>query len=186
MGRIKPAYYYQRQLTIATARDAYRAANPPTPTAGTINSRGATTDAFYRCMTLSSGATPLIVGVKVRNDVIGMLTLAQLGLGAALGAGEVALRQRGSGIKPTKIHWYAGDTTPTRVTTPWGSKWNKYYADKTYSAPFSKATGAVTATDLRDAFDALFGGSGTERALLGTENGRAWLELEQAPIAYSN
>lgn len=186
MGRIKPAYYYERQLAITNARDTYLRNNPPPVNPGPIASRGATVDRFYRSMTLLSGAAPIIFGVKVPVATETLVTAAQLGLMTVLGAGEVALRLRGSGVKPSKICWYAGDTTPTRESSPWGSKWNKYYADKHYSAPFSRASGTVTATELRQAFEALFGTGGSKRGLLGPANGRAWLELESAPGSFSN
>ena len=186
MGRIKPAYYYQRQLTIAEARDTYRRTNPPSANPGPIEGRGATTDLFYRSLSLTNGAEPIMFNVKVPNETLGLVSATQLGLVESLASSEVALRLRGSGVKPTKIHWYAGDPTPVRVSTPWGSKWSKYYDDKHYSAPFSRRTGVFNASDLRDAFEGLFGNGGTERALLGTRNGRAWLELEQAAISFTS
>lgn len=185
MGRIKPAYYYERQLAITNARDTYLRTNPPPVNPGPIVGRGATVDLYYRSMSLLNGLEPIIFGVKVPTATTTLVTAAQLGLMTILGASEVALRLRGSGVKPTKLHWYAGDPTPTREASPWGSKWSKYYLDKTYSAPFSQATGVVTATELRDSFEALFGTGGSKRALLGTANGRAWLELEQAPASFT-
>jgi hypothetical protein len=186
MARIKPAYYYQRQLTIAQARDQYRINNPPANISGPIADRGATTDLFYRSLTLTNGADPVIFGIKVPDATLALVSAAQLGLLTALGAGDVSLRLKGSGVKPSKVHWYAGNTAPTRVRTAWGSTWSKYYDDKSYSAPISKTTGVFSASDLRDAFEAMFRSGGSERALLGTRNGRAWLELEQANISFSS
>lgn len=186
MARMKPAYYYQRKATIAQARDTYRENNPPAPASGPIEGRGAATDLYYRSLSLTNGSDPLIFVVKVPTATLGLISATQLGLPTALTAGQVGLRLRGSGVKPSKVHWFAGDATPTRQSTPWGSSWAKYYADKSYSAPFSRATGLFNASDLRDAFEALFGTGGTERALLGAANGRAWLELEQAAISFNS
>ena len=186
MGRIKPAWYYQRKATAAQAREDYLEANPPAPPDGTIDQRGASTDLFYRSLTMTDGTNPLIFQVSVLEATLQLVDATQLGLLETLGVDEVALRMRGSGIKPSRVHWYEGATTPTRSRTPWGTSVAKYYEGSVYSAPFSQRVGVFSAQDLRANFDALFGPGGSERALLGTRNGRAWLELESSPMAYTS
>lgn len=182
---LKPAWYYQRKATIAEARTNYFANRGPTAP-GPINERGASTDLFYRSLTLTDGTNPLIFRVQVLNDTLALVPATDLGLLETLGAGEIALRLRGSGVKPTKIHWYEGTATPQRTTTPWGSSVSRYYENtgkSHYSAPFSERTGTFTASALRNDFEDLFGVGGTRRTLLGTKHGRAWMELEQAPVS---
>lgn len=187
MSRIKPAWYYERQATITRAREQFYANRtaPTTPT--TIQSRGPSTDLFYRSLNLANGTDPVIFRVSVNNDTLGAISATQLGLAATLSSTEVALRLRGSGVKPTRVHWYRGAATPTRRTTSWGSRVSRYYDTQGnrshFSAPFSKASGTVTGPEIQDRFNALFGPSGTLRALLGAQNGRAWLELER--VAFS-
>lgn len=185
MGRMKPAWYYQRQATISEARATYFANKTPTAP-GPIQERGAATDLYYRSLTLTDGTNPLIFRVSVLNDTLALMTAADLGLVETLGAGEIALRLRGSGIKPTKIHWYEGAATPVRTNTPWGSSVSRYYdnAGKShFSAPFSERVGVFTAAALRENFETLFGVGGLKRNLLGLKHGRAWMELEQAPVS---
>lgn len=185
MGRVKPAWFYQRKATAAEAREDYLRNNPPAPPTGAIEQRGASTDLFYRSLTLTDGTNPLIFQVSVPDDTLQLLSATQLGLLEALGVDDVALRLRGSGIKPSRVHWYAGAATPTRSRTAWGTSVVKYYDDRVYSAPFSQRVGTFSAQDLRTNFDALFAPGGTERALLGARNGRAWLDLEASPMAYT-
>jgi len=190
MGRIKPSWYYERQAQLANAREAYYRDRTPPTTPTTIESRGASTSLFYRSLNMISGTDHLIYGVDVYDDTLARVGAGPLGLMTALGAGEVALRMRGSGIKPTKAHWYRGTTTPVRTTTPWGSRVSRYYDDQGgqshFSAPFSRASGVFNGADLMDAFQGLFGASGTVRAQLGAQNGRAWLELEEVNVAYTS
>lgn len=186
MGRLKPAHYYQKKATEAQARaDYYRTRTAP-PTGTTVNSRGAATPLYYRSMLLKAGTNPLIYSVSVDNDTLTGVSAAEAGLMTTLGAGEVALRLRGSGVKPTKLHWMRGDATPVKVRTDWNTSWTRYYSaggGSHKSIPFSRATGVITPDELQDAFDGLFGGAGTKRSLLGTANGRAYLEFERAPIS---
>lgn len=183
---MKQPWYYQRQANIAEARNAYFANKGPS-TPGPIQERGASTGLYYRSLTLTDGTNPLIFSVQVPNDILALTPAAILGLKETLGVGEVALRIRGSGVKPSKIHWYEGTATPVRTNTPWGSSVSRYY-DNTggrshYSAPFSETTGTFTASALREDFEGMFGVGGTHRNLLGLKHGRAWLELEQAPVS---
>ena len=190
MGRIKPAWYYQRQAQISQAREQFFANRTPPTTPTTIESRGAATDLFYRSLNMRNGTDPVIYRVSVYNSTLQRVTATQLGLMTALGGTDVALRLRGSGVKPSKIHFYRGRTNPIRTTTPWGSRVSQYHDDQGgqshFSAPFSRATGAFTGADLQDAFEDLFGPTGSARAQLGAANGRAWLELEQVSLAYSS
>jgi len=180
----KSSWYYERQATTAKAREDYYRNNPPAPPAGAIEQRGETSTLYYRSLLQFNGLDPLIYRVDVRDETLALVPATDLGLLTTLGAGETALRLRGSGVKPTKIHWYQGAATPTRSTTPWGSSVSRYYADNIYSAPFSQAVGVFSAKDLAEAFDGLFGAGGSRLALLGPANGRAWIEFEQAPISY--
>ncbi|MBD2425260.1 hypothetical protein [Phormidium sp. FACHB-1136] len=186
---LKQPWYYTRQATIAQARQAYFANKGPS-TPGPIEQRGASTTLYYRSLALRVGAEPMIFSVNVSESTLALVTAAELGLKTTLGAGEAALRLRGTGIKPSRVHWYKGETTPVRTSTPWGSSVSRYYENSGgqshYSAPFSQASGAFTAADLFDDFEAIFGTvEGSKRAaLLGTKNGRAWLELERAPMSF--
>lgn len=186
---LKQPWYYTRQATIAQARQTYFANKTPSAP-GPIQQRGASQTLFYRSLALRLGANPAIFRVNVPDSTIALVTAAELGLKVELDTTESALSIRGTGVKPSKIHWYKGEATPVRTTTPWGSSVSRYYDDagdqSHYSAPFSQASGAFTAADLFDDFEAIFGtGTGNKRAtLLGTRNGRAWLELERAPMSF--
>lgn len=186
MARIKPAYLLARQAQIAQAREDYLRTNPPSASTGAIESRGASTTLYYRSLALTDGTNPLIFDVNVFNDTLALIPAADLGLMETLGVGEISLRLRGSGVKPTRIHWFEGASTPVPSVTPWGSRVVRYY-DNTgqshFSAPFSERTGAFTASALRENFLELFGVGGPRRGLLGLKNGRAWMELERAPIS---
>lgn len=184
MARMKPAYYYERQAAEATARDAfYRNRVPPNNT--TVKNRPSVV-AYYRSLLIRQGTDEAVYKVSVKQAAINLVTLAEAGLPESVAATIFPLVMRGSGVKPSQIHWYKGDSTPVASRTPWQSRVIRYY-DKTgpqshYSMPFSRATGVFTPTDLKTAFNALF--NGTKRVgLLGTANGRAYLELETAPIA---
>jgi hypothetical protein len=183
MGRIRPAWYYQRQAQEAQARQNYFANRVP-PQNATIESRGQSTELYYRSMILLEGTDHLIFKVSVSNDNLALLPAADAGLLTTLGAGETAQRIRGSGLKPTKIHWYRGTATPSRRRTDWGTSVARYYDTQGgrshYSMPFSRATGNFNPDDLRDQFNVLFNSTnGTRRTLLGAANGRAYVEWEQ-------
>lgn len=181
-----PAWKLEKQLAEARAREEYYANTArPNPT-GPVNQRGETTTLYYRSLIFGDGVEPFIYQVDVVNDLLTDLTAADLGLNATLGVNETALRLRGSGVKPSKIHYYRGLETPARNDTPWGSQTIKYYDGPIRSAPFSQASGAFGAQDLRARFDGFFGGGGSKRNLLGPRNGRAWLEFETASVAYQN
>ena len=187
MGRIKKAWYYERQAAQATARENYFKNRQPPAEETTIESRGAMTTAYYRSLIQLDGTDHLIYSVSVPSATVNLLTLAEAGLKATLGAGEVALRLRGSGMKPTKVKWYRGSTNPVRRRTAWNTMSARYYDSaggrSHYSMPFSKATGVFNADDISDAFNALFGAGGTKRALLGSQNGRAYIEWESATVS---
>ncbi|UBF28326.1 hypothetical protein K9N68_10845 [Kovacikia minuta CCNUW1] len=187
MGRMKPAWYYERKATAATARAQYYANRQPPATGTAIQSRGAATDVFYRSLLQKFGTNPAVYRIAVDNDTLSKVTATEAGLKTTLASDEVPLRIRGSGVKPTRVHWFAGDPTPTVQRTAWNTKWVRYYStagdQSHYSVPFSKASGTVTPDDLQDAFDGLFGAGGSKRALLGAANGRAYLEFERAPVS---
>lgn len=187
MGRIKKAWYYERQAAQATARENYFKNRQPPAEETTIRSRGAMTTAYYRSLIQLDGTDHLIYSVSVSDVTISQLTLAEAGLKATLADGEVALRLRGSGMKPTKVKWYRGSATPVRRRTAWNTMSARYYAPvqgrSHFSMPFSKATGVFNADDISDAFNNLFGAGGSKRGLLGAQNGRAYIEWESATVS---
>lgn len=96
MGRIKPAWYYERQKEEAEKREAYYRNRQAPPTGTTVKSRGASTDLFYRSLTQRLEAEPIIYRVGVTNDTLSRLTAAEAGLKNTLADGEIALRLRGT------------------------------------------------------------------------------------------
>jgi len=190
MGRMRPAWYYEKQAQEAKARQQYFLNRQPPAAGTTIEQRGQSTDLFYRSLTQRAGTEALIYRVSVLNSTLNLLTAAEAGLKPTLAAGEIALRLRGSGLKPSRVSWYRGTTTPTRERSAWGTSWSKYY-DETggrshFSAPFSKVTGVFDAGDLTEQFATLFGPSGSKRTLLGNSNGRVNLTMEQAQNAFQS
>lgn len=192
MGRLKPSWYYEKQAQEAQAREQYFLNRPAPPDGTAVVSRGSSTDLFYRSLLQkdAGGTDPVIYKVSVYDDNLAIVSATEAGLMTALGTGEVAQRLRGSGVKPTKVHWYKGATTPVRMKSEWNTSWTKYYdtsgGRSHYSTPFSKASGAFTAADLQTQFNALFGEGGSKRTLaLGTQNGRAYLEYERVPLSAS-
>lgn len=186
MGRIKPTWYYERQAQQAEARENfYRNRVPPEQT--DIESRGAQTDVFYRSMLLLEGTDHLIFSTTVPTDTINQVTAAEAGLLTTLASGDVATRMKGSGVKPTRIHWYRGSTNPVRRRTAWNTSVARYYdtagGRSHFSIPFSRATGNFGPDDLNDAFRAMFGSGGSKRNLLGTANGRAYIRWETATVS---
>jgi hypothetical protein len=194
MGRRKPVWLYQRQLDKATARENYY--RTKTPTTSTVVKDRKQVQLFYRSMFVKFGTQPLIYAVRPTEAAITAIGGAgDAGLLAAMPTGAadqtVPLPIRGSGVTPTKACWYKGATTPVGDATPWSSRWIRYYdkpatGQSHFSVPFSRASGAVNSAEIQGAFNALFGPTGSKKALLGTENGRAWLDLEKAPLAYSS
>lgn len=184
MGRMKPAWYYTRQAQEATARANYFANRVPSADT-TVNSRGASTTLYYRSMLLTDGTDPLIFSVNVLNSTLAAVPAAQAGLLTVLGAGDFALPMRGSGVKPTMARWYKGAATPTAKNTAWGTRRIQYYdaSDGSHkSIPISRATGTITPAEIQTAFNTIFNG-GNKTALLGTQNGRAFLEFERTPFS---
>ena len=187
MGRMKKAWYYERQAQQATARDNYYRDRVP-PESSDIESRGASTDLYYRSLIQIEGTDHVIYTVSVPNTTLAKVTASEAGLMTALGTDDVALRLRGSGMKPTKLHWYKGATTATRRRTAWNTSVARYYDTESgrshYSIPFSRATGVFNADDLKDAFVALVGPSGSKKTtLLGAVNGRAYIEWERVTVS---
>lgn len=183
MGRMKPAWYYQRQANEAKARSDYFENRVPTVDT-TVNSRGASTTLYYRSLLLTDGTDPLIFRVNVLNSTLAILPAASAGLKDALTSTEFAIPLRSSGVKPSKANWFLGDATPSAVATAWNTRWIRYYAQTAgahRSIPFTKSAGAFDAGDLQAAFNTLFTGS-AGATKLGT-NGRAFLTLETAPIS---
>lgn len=187
MSRRKPAWYYERQAKEATARENYYKNYTPPAEDTTIESRGAQTEVFYRSLIQLAGTNHLIYTTQVAAANLSLLTAAEAGLKTTLETTETSSRLRGSGVKPTRVHWYRGSTNPVRKTTAWGTKVARYYdtggTRSHYSVPFSRATGNFGPDDLKDAFNALFGPSGTKRSLLGTANGRAYISWEQVSVS---
>lgn len=187
MSRIKPVWYYQRQARDAEARNNYFQNRTPPAEDATIESRGAQTEVYYRSLIQISGTDHLIYTTQVPTATLNLVTAAEAGLKTTLGSGETSSRLKGSGVRPTRVKWYRGSTNPVRRTTPWGTRVARYYDDgggrSHYSVPFSRATGVFNADDLKDAFTALFGPGGTKRNLLGSANGRAYIEWERATVS---
>lgn len=184
---MRPAWYYERQAQQAQARaDYYRNRTPPAEDT-TIESRGAMTDVFYRSLTQVGSTDHLIYSTAVPAATLTLVSAAEAGLMTALGTGETASRLRGSGVRPTKLHWYRGRATAIRRRTAWNTSVSVYYDDTSgqshYSIPFSKASGPFSPDDLKDAFMALFGPSGTKRSLMGAVNGRAYIEWERSTVS---
>lgn len=184
MGRMRQPWYYERQAAEAERRANYfRTRTPPTEDR-TINSRGATTDLYYRSLIQMEGTDHLNYSVSVPNATLTLLPATDAGLLTTLPSGETSQRLRGSGLKPTKIHWYKGRATPIRRPSAWQTSVAVYHEDNSHkSIPFSRATGNFDANDIKTAFNGLFGAGGTRRTLLGTTNGRAYLSWEKVSVS---
>ncbi len=189
MGR-KPAWMLERQLAAAKAREQYYLTYVP-PESGTVEQRDKTT-LFYRSLNLKDATAHKVFTVKVDNFAIGAS-----GVGSADAAGLLTAAPTGTSplsvvnnVKPSRIFWYQGKATPTVGKTAWNTRKVTYY-DTTngrshFSVPVSEPTGEFDASDLIARFQLLFGPSGTKKGLLGTKNGRAWLELEQFTTAFGS
>jgi len=187
MARIKKAWYYERQAAQATARENYYKNRVPPEEDATITTRGAMTEVFYRSLIQLSGTNHIIYKVSVPTSILSSVSAADAGLKTTLESTETALRLKGSGVRPTKIKWYRGSANPVRKRTAWNTMSARYYdttgARSHFSIPFSRATGNFGPDDLSDAFIGLFGPSGTKRSLLGTANGRAYIEWEKVTVS---
>lgn len=193
MGRIKPAWEYEKLAAERKRREDYLK-NKPRSTNAVVQGRKEVTR-YYRSVLLKTGAGEHDL-FRVRVDEAA-LTLLGAGRTPSLGLLEtepvgptapVAQRLRGSGLKVSRIHWYKGQQTPSASTTPWGTRVARYYdrqgSRSHYSAPISKSSGAIAISDIMDAFKTI---TNTNTAdLLGVENGRAWLDLETVAIAKSS
>lgn len=183
MGRMRPAWYLQRQTAEAVAREAYRAAYAGPAPNTTIESRGASTTVYYRSLLLQAGVDPLIFQTSVANSTLALLPVTDSGLLLTLGATDVSRPIRNSGVKPTRVAWYQGDPTPRTARSAWNTSYSRYYIPGTNrSTPFSKATGTLDASDLRTRFNTLFGEGGSRRSLLGASNGKASIVFEVANL----
>lgn len=190
---IRSSSYYERQAEEAKKRETFLRTRPPRPAGTTVSQRGATTEGLYRSMLIKQGTNPAIFSVDVLTlsltavgglDDCGLLSAMPTAAAGAT-AQNTPLRVRGSGMKPTRVHWYKGNT-PTVQTSRWGTNWTKYYAPKSHqSVPISDAVGAsVTVSDVQARFDLIFKDPGRKVELLGAKNGRAYLEFER--VSYSS
>lgn len=184
MARRRPAYRLQRELNEANARETF-IENYTGPAPDTVvNSRGPSTELYYRSLVQTVGADRVIYKVNVNNQTLLQVPAVDAGLLTTLTASQTPQRLRGSGVKVSRLHWNQGRANPVYVTSRYGTSYPRtYVAGSNKSIPFSVATGAFNADDLNDQFQILFGNGGTRRALLGASNGRAYVELERAPIS---
>lgn len=184
MGR-KPAWYLERQLQEAQARENYYKNYVP-PESGAVQQRDKTT-AYYRSLNIKAGTEHIAFKIEVGTTSLTAIGgVAACGLLANPEADTAPLPARNN-VKPSRITWYAGKATPTVGRTEWNTRKVTYY-DKVgdqshFSVPVSKATGAFTSQDLISTFNGLFGASGSKRSLLGAKNGRAWIDLEEFTIS---
>lgn len=189
MGRIKPAWEYERLAAERKRREDYLK-NKPRSTNTAVQGRDEVTR-YYRSALLKDGTNHELYKIRVDNAALTLLGAGRtpaLGLLTAVPEGEIAMRLRGSGLKPSRISWYKGAASPVASTTPWGTRVSRYYDRQGnrshYSAPISKGTGAFTLADVVTAFNTIVANDTT--TLLGAENGRAWLDLETVAIAVSS
>lgn len=180
MARRPTIQELERRLANARAREAYERPVRAEDTA--VRQRGDETALYYRSLLRKTSATEhLVYDVNVLTESLNAVGgAAAIGLTAVLGAGEVSFGSMRRRIKPTRAHWYKGATSPTHRVTAWGTGWNRYYEPGSHqSVPISKATGTFDARDVRTTFTNIFGPGGSQGDLLGTRNGRCYLELEQ-------
>lgn len=190
---IRSSSYYERQAEEAKKRETFLRTLVPRPAGTTVVQRGATTTGLYRSMLIKQGSSPAIFELDVLTAALtavgGLEACGLLSAMPAATAGTTAqgtpLRVRGSGMKPSRAHWYKGNT-PTVQTSRWGTNWTKYYAPKSHqSVPISDATGTLVAVaDVQARFDLIFKDAAQKVELLGAKNGRAYLEFER--ISYSS
>ncbi len=195
MGRMKPAWYYERQAAEATARANYFKNKVPT-VKDNVAERGATTQLYYRSLFKKLGTTHLMYVVNVLTSTLTKAPASYLGLLTdteytnLAPEAKISFPIRGSGVKYSKVSWYAGAASPTQVLTAWNTRYNRYYEADTpgtqthYSAPISVAGGPFDAKDVKAAFELLV--KDKKSAMLGTKNGRAQLTLERDVSAISN
>lgn len=191
MGRLKPAWYYERQAAEAERRaDYFRTKTPSTST--TVRSRGAATGFYYRSLTKKVGTDHIKFAVNVIDSTIALVTADEAGLltageyNALTGAAKVSFNLRGSGVKPSKATWYKGATTPVAKVTAWNTRYIQYAEADTdtkithRSIPLCVKTAEFDAGGVAAVFKNIFEGS-KKPTLLGTENGRAQFTLERSP-----
>lgn len=182
----KPSWYYARQAQQAEARENFFRNRVP-PESSTIESKGPATEVYYRSLLLNDGTNPLIFRTSVDNVTLNLVTAGEAGLMTTLGADDIALPLRGSGVRPTRVQWYRGTTTPVRRRTDWGTSVARYYDTQGgrshFSIPFSRASGAFQSDEILAAFTGLFGPGGSKRGVLGGSNGRAAIQWERAVVS---
>jgi hypothetical protein len=184
MGRMKPAWYYQKQAQEAAARATYFQNRVPREDT-TVQSRGAQGQAYYQSLNLKLGTNPVIIKVSILQSTLALVSASDAGLKTTLATTESAISRRLIRLKPSKISWYQGDSTPTAQRTEWNTRWLKYYAagrNTHRSIPVSDTGASFDAQDIQSRFDLLFGPNGSKRGLLGAANGRAWLEMEKVSV----
>lgn len=191
MGKMKPLYQLQKQLQNRQAREQYYSNYQGPPEDTVLTPEGDATTVYYRSLHIVDGSDHRFFTSSVPEVTLQKVTAAQAGLVLVLPADTTSTPLRGSGVKPTLAHWYKGKTNPVYKSSPWGTKWAQYYesdAGKShFSIPFSKATGVFDSADLMTAFGAVFApGGNANETLLGTRNGRAYLELERYSTAIQN
>jgi hypothetical protein len=186
---IRSSSYYERQAEEAKKRETYMRNRPPRPVGATVTQKGGTTTTFYRSMLIKQGSSPAIFSVDVLTtslDAVGGATACGLLATMPTDAGtqNTPLRVRGSGMKPSRAHWYKGVASPSVRQSKWGTNWTKYYDNNSHqSVPLSDATGTVVAiADVQTVFNSIFSGA-TKTQLLGTKNGRAYLEFERVSLS---
>ena len=186
MARMRPAWYYERQAQEAQRRaDYFRNQTPPVEDT-TIESRGQMTPVYYRSLIQMEGTNHLNYKTSVRTSTLALVSAAKAGLLTALPEGETSTNLKGSGVTPTKIHWYKGRATPIRRRSAWQTSVAIYHEEGSHrSMPFSIASGNFDANDVKEAFDGVFGtAQGNLRTtLLGAQNGRAHITWETVRVS---
>ena len=182
---MKPAWYYQRQAQEAQARAQYFANRQPSEDT-TVTQRSPGRDVFYRSMLIINNSEPAIFRTSVAQDTLGLIPPATAGLLLQLPQNAVAFPLRGSGVKPNLARFYKGATTPVAKRTAWNTRYISY-ADSSRgshkSIHLSKTTGIITPAEIQEVFNSIFITGANRAALLGAENGRAYLRFESAPVS---
>lgn len=192
-GKRRNSYQIQALLDRAKERETYKK-NKKINTPKAYTKRGDFATAFYhdfakdRILQVQANDAAL---VKIgENSAAGA---ALVGLLLKLPDGKISVPTRGLNYPIVKIHWFYGDDNPAAHTTPWGTRYIKYYdkdgAQSHYSLPFSiaqpPATG-VTLDLLIKKFEALFNSQdGTKKSLLG-KRGAARLAIGRETILTLN
>lgn len=182
MARLASAADLARRAAARQAREAeiQRRRAAARPAGQTVQSRGPSTQLFYRSLLRKLDATThLAYACEVRNDALqGVGGFAAVGLLETIGT-DMNMGSMRKEILPSRAFWYEGDATPVTQRSAWGTSWSRYYGTGTHrSCPISKGSGAFDSRDIRTTFTGLFGPGGSARSQMGTQNGRAYLRLE--------